>query len=65
MNSDQTGPINIGNPKEISMSNLASKVIRLTQSKSKLIFMNLPQDDPKRRKAFRQKKVTPLFILKR
>ena len=44
------GPVNLGNPNEISMNELASKVLKLTQSKSRLVFMNLPEDDPKRRK---------------
>ena len=43
------GPVNIGNPKEISIRDLASRILKLTVSKSKLIFQNLPQDDPKRR----------------
>lgn len=45
-----TGPINLGNPNEISMNELASKVLKLTKSKSKIIFKKLPIDDPKRRK---------------
>jgi len=45
-----TGPINIGNPGEFTMLELAEKVIRLTGSKSKLAFLPLPQDDPKQRK---------------
>lgn len=44
------GPVNLGNPNEISMNELAAKVLKLTRSKSKLIFRDLPQDDPKRRK---------------
>ena len=44
------GPVNLGNPNEISMNELALKVLKLTQSKSRLVFMNLPEDDPKRRK---------------
>ena len=44
-----TGPVNIGNPGEFTMLELAQKVIALTQSKSQLIFMPLPQDDPKQR----------------
>ena len=44
------GPVNLGNPNEISMNELASKVLKLTQSKSRLVFMDLPEDDPKRRK---------------
>ena len=50
MNSDFVGPINLGNPNEISMNQLASKVLKLTQSESKLVFKDLPQDDPMRRK---------------
>jgi UDP-glucuronate decarboxylase len=45
-----TGPINIGNPGEYSMLELAETVLRLTQSKSKLIFKPLPSDDPKQRR---------------
>ena len=48
--SDVTGPINLGNPCEFTMLELAETVIRLTQSKSELIFEPLPQDDPKQRK---------------
>lgn len=44
-----TGPINLGNPGEFSMLELAEKVIQLTQSKSKLVFKALPTDDPKQR----------------
>ena len=44
-----TGPINLGNPREFTMLELAEKVIRLTGSKSKLVFMPLPTDDPKQR----------------
>jgi len=50
MNSDLVGPVNLGNPCEISMNELASKVLKLTQSKSSLVFTDLPEDDPKRRK---------------
>ena len=46
---DITGPINIGNPKEFTMIELAEAVIRLTGSKSQLVYMPLPQDDPKQR----------------
>ena len=49
-NDDFTGPINIGNSYEISVNDLASKIINLTKSNSKIIYKNLPQDDPKRRK---------------
>ncbi len=40
-------PMNIGNPDEISMLTLAKEIIELTQSKSKIVFKELPQDDPK------------------
>lgn len=43
------GPVNIGNPQEFSMLELAQNVLELTKSQSKLIFMPLPQDDPKQR----------------
>ena len=45
-----TGPINVGNPEEFSMLELAELVIRLTASKSKLVFRPLPADDPKQRR---------------
>jgi UDP-glucuronate decarboxylase len=44
-----TGPVNIGNPYEFTIKQLAEKVIELTGSKSKLIFEDLPQDDPLQR----------------
>ena len=44
------GPINLGNPNEFSILDLAEKVIKLTGSKSKLIFNPLPNDDPKQRR---------------
>ncbi len=44
-----TGPVNMGNPVEFSMLELAEKIISLTNSKSKLVFMPLPADDPKQR----------------
>lgn len=44
------GPINIGNPGEFTILELAQKVIELTNSKSKIIYMPLPQDDPMQRK---------------
>jgi len=50
MNSNLTGPINLGNPNEFTILELAQKVIKLTDSKSKIIFKPLPQDDPKQRK---------------
>jgi UDP-glucuronate decarboxylase len=45
-----TGPVNIGNPDEFSMVQLAEKILSLTGSKSKIVFKPLPQDDPKQRK---------------
>ncbi|MFC3414828.1 UDP-glucuronic acid decarboxylase family protein [Algoriphagus hitonicola] len=45
-----TGPVNIGNPGEFTMLELANLVIELTNSKSKLVFLPLPQDDPMQRK---------------
>ena len=44
-----TGPINLGNPGEFTMLELAEKVISITNSKSKLVFKPLPEDDPKQR----------------
>ncbi|CAN2170160.1 WcaG Nucleoside-diphosphate-sugar epimerases [Candidatus Nanopelagicaceae bacterium] len=48
--SSVTGPINLGNPTEFTMLELAQNVIELTGSKSKITFHDLPQDDPKQRK---------------
>lgn len=45
-----TGPVNIGNPGEFTMLELAELIIKLTNSKSKLKFLPLPQDDPMQRK---------------
>jgi UDP-glucuronate decarboxylase len=47
---DFIGPVNLGNPGEFTILELAQKVIDLTGSKSKLIFQELPQDDPRQRK---------------
>lgn len=44
-----TGPINLGNPKEFTILELAETIIRLTNSKSKIVFKDLPQDDPRQR----------------
>ena len=46
---DFLGPVNLGNPREISILELAEAILRLTGSRSKLIFLPLPSDDPKRR----------------
>ncbi len=46
---DLTGPVNIGNPGEITVRDLAETIIDLTGSKSKFVFLPLPQDDPRQR----------------
>ena len=46
---DVTGPVNLGNPGEFTMIELAKLVIELTGAKSQLVFQPLPQDDPKQR----------------
>ena len=48
--SDVTGPVNLGNPGEFTVRELAEHVIDLTGSPSKLVFKPLPQDDPRQRK---------------
>ncbi len=52
MNTDKgfCGPLNLGNPTEITMLELAEQIISLTGSKSKLLFKPLPEDDPRKRK---------------
>lgn len=45
-----TGPINLGNPGEFTVRELAETIIRITDSKSKIVYKPLPQDDPARRK---------------
>ena len=52
MNSENSiiGPVNLGNPTEISILEIASKIVKLTGSSSKIKFHPLPTDDPKRRK---------------
>jgi len=47
---DFVGPVNLGNPTEFTILDLAEKTIRLTGSKSKIIFKPLPQDDPLQRR---------------
>lgn len=47
---DFTGPVNLGNPEEYTMIELAEKIIKLTNSNSKIIFKSLPQDDPQKRR---------------
>jgi UDP-glucuronate decarboxylase len=52
MNSSKSflGPVNLGNPHEFTIKELAERVIKLTNSKSKIIYKTLPQDDPHKRK---------------
>ncbi len=45
-----TGPVNLGNPQEYRILELADKIIRLTKSRSKIVFKPLPEDDPLQRK---------------
>ncbi len=47
---DFTGPVNLGNPAEYRILELAEKIIRLTRSRSKIVFKPLPEDDPLQRK---------------
>jgi dTDP-glucose 4,6-dehydratase len=49
MLSDAVEPVNIGNPRELTMLEFATEVIRITGAKSKIVFKPLPQDDPKQR----------------
>jgi UDP-glucuronate decarboxylase len=48
--SEVTGPVNLGNPGEFTMIELAQRIVALTGSGSKLVYMALPQDDPKQRR---------------
>ena len=45
-----TGPVNLGNPIELTMNEIAKKIISLTDSKSKIVYKPLPKDDPKKRR---------------
>jgi UDP-glucuronate decarboxylase len=47
---DFTGPVNLGNPQEYSILELAEKIVALTRSRAKIVFKPLPQDDPMQRK---------------
>ena len=46
---DFTSPVNLGNPNEVTILELATKIISITNSQSKIIFYPLPNDDPKQR----------------
>lgn len=50
MKSPEAGPINLGNPGEFTILKLAKTIIKITRSKSKIIFQDLPADDPTRRR---------------
>ncbi|MEQ9468778.1 MAG: SDR family oxidoreductase [Ekhidna sp.] len=50
LKSDYAQPVNIGNPEEITINEFGEEIIRLTGSKSKIIYKDLPKDDPKQRK---------------
>jgi UDP-glucuronate decarboxylase len=50
MNGEHTGPINLGNPGEFTILELAQKVLALTGSKAEITFLPLPQDDPRQRR---------------
>jgi dTDP-glucose 4,6-dehydratase len=45
--SNETSPVNIGNPEEITIEDFAKEVIAITKSKSKVVYQDLPLDDPK------------------
>lgn len=49
-NDSFTGPVNIGNPAEISVRELAEKIVLMTGSRSKLVYYPLPEDDPRQRR---------------
>lgn len=44
-----TGPVNVGNPGEFTMLELADRILRLTESRSEIVFKPLPSDDPRQR----------------
>jgi len=50
MMSDESEPVNIGNPNEMTVLQLAERILKKTGSKSKIIFKPLPVDDPKQRR---------------
>jgi len=54
-NAEISGPINLGNPNEFTIAELAEIVIKVTNSNSKLEYLNLPSDDPKQRKPLIEK----------
>lgn len=58
--SNETGPVNIGNPEEVSMLDLAREVIQITNSRSRIAYEPLPIDDPRRRRPAISKAVLTL-----
>ena len=50
LKSDYAQPVNIGNTEEITVKEFGEEIIRLTNSKSRIIYKDLPKDDPKQRK---------------
>lgn len=50
VNSEEHDPVNIGNPSEMSLRELAEYIKKMTESKSKIVFKPLPKDDPRQRK---------------
>jgi len=50
MKSNSNEPVNLGNPNEMTILQLAKKIIKISNSKSKIIFSSLPADDPKQRR---------------
>jgi dTDP-glucose 4,6-dehydratase len=50
MESDTNDPVNIGNPNEVTIEQIARTIIRLVGSKSQIVYRPLPEDDPKQRK---------------
>ena len=50
MLSNENDPVNIGNPREMTIKEIAETIIRMTQSKSRIVYQPLPKDDPKQRK---------------
>jgi len=57
---DCTGPVNLGNPGEVSILELAERIIELTRSESQIVFAPLPEDDPKRRQPLLDRAKTQL-----
>jgi dTDP-glucose 4,6-dehydratase len=50
MNSDVPGPVNIGNPAEVTVREIAEEVVRLTGSRSEIVYVERPADDPELRR---------------